>query len=63
MAVASAEGDRRLAADEATAPRDWHNDYAQTLLDLRSALQGASDDGSRRRLLGEIRRILRSPRR
>ena len=62
MAVASADGGRRLAAEEATAPRDWHNDYAQTLLDLRSALQKASDDRSRRRLLDEIRRVLRSPR-
>ena len=61
LAVASADGDRRLAADEAMAPRDWHNDYAQTLLDLRSALQKASDDRSRQRLLGEVRRILRSP--
>jgi hypothetical protein len=43
------------------APRDWHNDYVQTLLDLRSALQKAPDDRSRRRLLDEIRRVLPRP--
>jgi metallo-beta-lactamase family protein len=62
VAVSSTDGVPRLAAEEATAPRDWHNDYAEALLDLRSALQKASDDRSRRRLLAEIRRVLRAPR-
>lgn len=48
----------RLPPGEASASRDWHNDYAQTLLDLRSAMQQAPDDGSRRRLLQELRRVL-----
>jgi metallo-beta-lactamase family protein len=48
----------RLAATEATASRDWHNDYVQALLDLRSALQSAPNDQSRRRLLQELRRLL-----
>ncbi len=48
----------RLTASEASAPRDWHNDYAQTLLDLRTALKSAPDDGRRRRLLQELRRVL-----
>ncbi len=48
----------RLPPDEARARRDWHNDYAQILLDLRGALQAAPDDRSRRRLLQEIRRVV-----
>jgi hypothetical protein len=32
--------------------------YAQTLLDLRAALNFAPDDRSRRRLLRELRRLL-----
>jgi metallo-beta-lactamase family protein len=48
----------RLTASEASSPRDWHNDYAQTLLDLRAALTNAPDDRSRRRLLQELRRVL-----
>lgn len=50
----------RLTADNASARRDWHNDYAQTLLDLRATLQNAPDDGSRNRLLKEIRRVIDS---
>ena len=58
-AVASTVGEApRLAAEEARARRDWHNDYAQILLDLRGALQKAPDDGSRRRLLQEMRRVI-----
>ena len=58
-AVASTVGEApRLAAEEASARRDWHNDYAQILLDLRGALQKAPDDGSRRRLLQEMRRVI-----
>ena len=48
----------RLPAEEANARRDWHNDYAQILLDLRGALQTAPDDRSRRRLLQEMRRVI-----
>ena len=57
--AASAGGEApRLPPEEASARRDWHNDYAQILLDLRAALQKAPDDGSRRRLLQEMRRVL-----
>lgn len=58
-AIPAGDGAPRLAGAEAAAPRDWHNDYAQTLLDLRSALQAAPDDSGRRRLLAEIRRLVR----
>ena len=51
----------RLPPDEASARRDWHNDYAQILLDLRVALQKAPDDGSRRCLLQEMRRVIGGP--
>lgn len=59
-AVATSAGGQapRLPPEEASARRDWHNDYAQILLDLRAALQQAPDDGSRRRLLQEMRRVL-----
>jgi metallo-beta-lactamase family protein len=48
----------RLPSPEASASRDWHNDYAQALLDLRGALNKAPDDRSRHRLLQELRRLL-----
>ena len=48
----------RLPPEEASARRDWHNDYAQILLDLRGALQTAPDDRSRQRLLQEMRRAI-----
>jgi len=48
----------RLERGEASARRDWHNDYAQILLDLRGALREAPNDASRRRLLLEMRRVI-----
>jgi len=48
----------RLVAAEAMASRDWHNDYAQVLLDLRNALQDTADDRERRQLLAEARRVI-----
>ena len=48
----------RMIADKASARRDWHNDYAQTLLDLRAALRNAPDDRRRSRLLQEMRRLI-----
>lgn len=48
----------RLGASDVTAPRDWHNDYAETLLDLRAALQKAPDDRARRRLLHQVHRLI-----
>lgn len=56
--VPGAAKGERLTASEASAPRDWHNDYAQTLLDLRTALNNAPDDRNRHRLLQELRRVL-----
>ena len=48
----------RLVTDEATARRDWHNDYAALLLDLRRALREQPDDRRRQALLDEVRRVL-----
>lgn len=58
MAAPSAAGTPRLAPPEASASRDWHNDYVQALLDLRAALNKAPDDRSRRRLLQKVRSVL-----
>lgn len=52
----------RLAPAQASASRDWHNDYAAALLDLRSALQQESDDRRRQQLLDEVRRLIGSHR-
>lgn len=38
--------------------RDWHNDYAATLLDLRRALLAATDDAARHRMLERLRAAL-----
>jgi metallo-beta-lactamase family protein len=48
----------RLDATQAKAPRDWHNDYAALLLDLRNALQQEADDRRRQALLTEVRRLI-----
>jgi hypothetical protein len=48
----------RLDPAEAGALRDWHNDYAALLLDLRTALRRETDDRRRRELLGEVRRLI-----
>jgi metallo-beta-lactamase family protein len=48
----------RLEADQATAKRDWHNDYAALLLDLRNALHQEADDDRRQKLLAEVRRLI-----
>ncbi|MDP2350693.1 MAG: MBL fold metallo-hydrolase RNA specificity domain-containing protein, partial [Chloroflexota bacterium] len=58
VAAAAAAEAPRLRPEEASARRDWHNDYAQILLDLRGALRTAPDDHSRRRLLRELRRVV-----
>jgi metallo-beta-lactamase family protein len=53
---------RRMAPSEASAPRDWHNEYAAALLDLRDALRRQTDDRRRQQLLGEVRRLIESHR-
>lgn len=58
MTTPEADGVPRLSPEAANARRDWHNDYAQMLLDIRRALQAASDDAARHRLLQELRRVL-----
>lgn len=58
MAVPDTAGAPRLAPEVANARRDWHNDYAQMLLDIRGALQAAPDDAARHRLLQQLRRVL-----
>ncbi len=35
--------------------RDWHNDYAGTILAVRKALEAAPDDAARAKMLAEIR--------
>jgi hypothetical protein len=52
----------QMAPEPASASRDWHNEYAQTLLDLRAALRQASDDRTRQRLLREVRRQIQAHR-
>lgn len=51
----------RLAATEASARADWHNDYARFLLDLRAAVLAAPDDLTRHRLLRQLRGSLPAP--
>ena len=58
MATTSAAPAPRLAASDVAAQRDWHNDYAETLLDLRAALQKAPDDRARRLLLQDVHRLI-----
>jgi metallo-beta-lactamase family protein len=58
MATPEADGMPRLSPEAANALRDWHNDYAQMLLDIRGALQAAPDDAARHRLLQQLRRVL-----
>ena len=58
MATPEADGAPRLSPETANARRDWHNDYAQMLLDIRGALQAAPDDAARHRILQELRRVL-----
>ena len=38
---------------------DWHNDYAQFVLDLQQALYRAADDGKRNLMLRRLRRALK----
>jgi metallo-beta-lactamase family protein len=57
-AVPEADGLPRLPPEAANARRDWHNDYAQMLLDIRAALQAAPGDAARHRLLQQLRRAL-----
>lgn len=52
----------RLAPAKVRAARDWHNDYAAALLDLRAALQQENDDHQREQLLNEVRRLIGSHR-
>lgn len=50
----------RLGPEQASASRDWHNDYAAALLDLRNALRQETDDRRRQQLLDEVRRLIGS---
>ncbi len=56
--AAAPGGTPRLSPREATAPRDWHNDYAALLLDLRKALREETDDRRRQALLDGVRRVI-----
>lgn len=59
VASAGAVEPPRLSTDQASALRDWHNDYAEVLLDIRSALRNAPDDLTRQRLLAQLRGLLK----
>jgi metallo-beta-lactamase family protein len=48
---------RRLQPEAVGRP-DWHNDFAQLTIDLRAALESASDERSRGILLRQLRRAL-----
>jgi len=57
--VRSAEGSRlKPQAEALVAGKDWHNDYAALVLDLQHRLQGSADEGSRKKLLGRLRRAI-----
>jgi metallo-beta-lactamase family protein len=66
LVVEKLEPDRRRADDELrqalASGRDWHNEYAQTVLDVRSALLAAPDDTTRRRMLDRVKAALSSGR-
>ncbi|MHB1207121.1 MAG: MBL fold metallo-hydrolase RNA specificity domain-containing protein, partial [Rhodospirillaceae bacterium] len=52
----------RARVDLATAGAfDWHNAYAQTLLDLRERLNKLPTDRARKALLGKVAGVLRTP--
>jgi metallo-beta-lactamase family protein len=50
----------RLAAEQARAARDWHNDYAELQLDVRAALRDAPDDRTRQRVLARLRDLVKA---
>lgn len=45
-------------AEALVAGKDWHNDYAQLVLDLQHKLQATSDDRSRKKLLRRLRQSI-----
>lgn len=53
----AADGVARLPA-AALGAADWHNRYAETLLELGEALRAASDDRTREHLLERVRRAI-----
>lgn len=54
-------GPRRLA-DPSAATRDWHNEYAAFLLDMRNALRTAPSDDVRAQMLARLKGTLRARR-
>lgn len=46
----------------ASATADWHNVYAETLLELKSSLDKAKDEKTRRKMLNRIRAVIHSAR-
>ena len=51
-------GPRRLST-RTIEDTDWHNDYAQFMLDVQERLQKAEDDKKRQTLLRRLRRALK----
>lgn len=54
----TAPAEARLPPAAAMQSADWHNRYAETLLDLGEALRAAPDDRTRERLLERIRKAI-----
>lgn len=48
----------RVQAAAVARGRDWHNDYAETVVAVREALERAGDDRARQRVLDRMRRAL-----
>lgn len=51
-------GPRRLPP-ESVGRADWHNEYAQLMLDMQKSLLSAADDKKRESLLRQVRRVLK----
>ncbi|MBI1905167.1 MAG: hypothetical protein HYS20_02840 [Rhodocyclales bacterium] len=53
------EGPARLPASAVAAGSDWHNRYADAVLSLTQALDAATDDAARDRILNQVRTALK----
>jgi metallo-beta-lactamase family protein len=50
----------RISGHAASAPTDWHNDYASTMLSMGATIRALPDDAQRRQLLQKIQGLLRA---
>lgn len=56
-------GDARIAPEEAEAPMDWHNEYAEVLLELAEELRGLPTREMRHELLQQVRSTIKAKKR